>query len=245
MHTIRWLYMATALLITNTAFNTQAEPYGPENLIIATDLDDVLLTWDKGSMLSRGLKHLGSLFGYYKKCRKRKHLEGSFGHKYGEPLYIEALKEGNLKVARFIRTMATQKKLLKGTLAIYQDLSHAGYTFYTATNIGSIFFEELQIRFPHVFNDGFIKHGMTVDYSLPDVAEKPDARYYHRLSEKINPDGDKHILFIDDRLENVEAARQCGLLAIQYKNSKQLIRDLHAYNICLCSGACKDTLIIL
>ena len=45
-------------------------------------------------------------------------------------------------------------------------------------------------------------------------------------------DQNTSILFIDDRKENVDAARACGLQAIQFKNHKQLVRDLHKYNIC-------------
>jgi FMN phosphatase YigB (HAD superfamily) len=75
---------------------------------------------------------------------------------------------------------------------------------------------------------------MTVDYSVKDPIEKPDLRYFEMLKTKINPADEKYILFIDDKKENVEAARKAGLLAIQFDNAKQLAEDLkNLYGIIL------------
>lgn len=62
-------------------------------------------------------------------------------------------------------------------------------------------------------------------------ARKPERVIYERLAQKINT-LPEHILFIDDRLENVEGARRAGWFAEQCRSSpKDLIEILIQYGL--------------
>ena len=45
-------------------------------------------------------------------------------------------------------------------------------------------------------------------------------------NKKFNPNGTKTFIFVDDKLENVKAARDSGWIGIQFKNVKQLRANL-------------------
>ncbi len=122
---------------------------------------------------------------------------------------------------------------MKETVTLYRKINNAGYKIYTATNMGTIFFAEIQKQYPDIFNESFIRTGGVVDFKQADIIKKPDIRYFEALKANINPEGDKQILFIDDRVENVIAARNAGLQAIHFKNARQLEKDMRRLGVCL------------
>jgi FMN phosphatase YigB (HAD superfamily) len=209
--------------------------YTPQNLIIATDLDDVVLRRRNGRITVIVLKNMFKLKAMYTMfCENKKIAGNSTGERYGEGFYLYLLQRGEYKLAKIVKKVNTCKRLDKKTAQIMQRITEKNYTLFTATNIGSIFFKKLQKKFPDIFNDSCIKHGMTVDFTKAGIVKKPDPAYFEELKAKLNPSGDKYILFIDDKLENVKAARNAGLLAIHYINHKQLLKALHSYDICVC-----------
>ena len=56
-------------------------------------------------------------------------------------------------------------------------------------------------------------------------ARKPDAEIYRRALDVTQREPGECV-FIDDRLENVESARQLGMHGLQYKDGEQLRREL-------------------
>lgn len=228
----------SSIILSFLCFSITAQEipkYNSENLIIATDLDDVLLKRRKGEIFKTIFTKFPKCRKLYKIYKKRRKNPGSKGEKFGEGFYLFLIEEGYQSYAAIIKDICIAKKFKKSTLNIMRTLANQGFDIYTATNIGSIFFAELQTRYPETFNNAFIQHGMTVDFAQDEVIQKPDHRYFEQLKQTINPTNDKDILFIDDKLVNVEAARECGLLAIHYKNAKQLKRELHNYGICVCN----------
>ncbi len=231
---IRLCSILSFALLALPVNSVEKPKYTSDNLIIATDLDDVLLKRKNGVIFK-------TIFTKFPQCKKlyklykERNKTGSTGEKFGEGFYLYLKNEGLDKLANIIKDFCLAKKIKKRTLKIMRNMANQGYEFYTATNIGSIFFAELQKKFPETFNNVFIKHGMTVDFSQDEVIQKPDHRYFEQLKAKLNPDNDRDILFIDDKLENVTAARECGLLAIHFKSAKKLTRDLHNYGICTCN----------
>lgn len=227
-------YIISMLLIAAYATATiiQKPICTPKNTVIATDIDGVLCENNIGKQIKQILKHFGGIVKYRKINKKRNKQASSRGHKCGEAIYIDCIAQGDHKTARAIRTITTkQKRLKKDTVQLYQKLHARGFNIYCATNIGSIFFQDLQQKFSAIFNNHFIKHGITVDYANSDIILKPDPRYFEKLKIKLNPNGDKHIIFIDDTLQNITAARKAGLIAIHFQNITQLQRELTAYNI--------------
>lgn len=70
-----------------------------------------------------------------------------------------------------------------------------------------------------------IIEGTTVDYLLISSelgAAKPDKKIYHILAERLKCNFD-HILFIDDFLENIQAAQELGINTIHYQPGLDLI----------------------
>lgn len=59
---------------------------------------------------------------------------------------------------------------------------------------------------------------------------KPDERIYHHAVAGIG-NAAEATLFIDDRIENVEAARRVGLHAIQYSRHDTFLRELQHANV--------------
>ena len=59
---------------------------------------------------------------------------------------------------------------------------------------------------------------------------KPDERIYHHAIKGIDQAPDA-TLFLDDRIENVEAARSVGLNAIHYTTDEALLRSLQKFNL--------------
>jgi putative hydrolase of the HAD superfamily len=54
---------------------------------------------------------------------------------------------------------------------------------------------------------------------------KPDPKIYHLLLEKLGT-APEETLFLDDKLENIEAARRLGIQALQFSTVDQLRQDL-------------------
>ena len=227
-------------IVATLLFTFQTIPapiYTPQNLIIATDLDDVVLQKKWIGIAGTVIKNIFSLNATrkaYKQFKKENPEAGKITD-CAEPFYIYLLKKNQYTLATKVKTASTCKELIKGTVNIIKDLANQGFAVYSATNIGSLFYAEIASKYPDVFNKNCIRLGMTVDYTVKDVVKKPDPRYFKALKTKLNPTNDKQILFIDDKLENVEAARKAGLLAIHFKGHKQLRSALHEYGICVCS----------
>lgn len=229
--------LSVLLLTITVALNTgcsksSAIQLTPANTLIATDIDDVIL--ERNQVQRPPNVHLYLWHSNWKSIFKG---WSNFKRMNNERKYVEWMAKGLTKPAEFLRACVKQKDIIPETLELYKKLHEKGFKFYTATNIGTIFFEDQKERFPELFNDNFIKHCMTVDYSVKNPIEKPDPRYFEMLKEKINPSDGQYILFIDDKKENVEAARKAGLLAIQFdkkQGAKKLAQDLkNLYGITL------------
>ena len=70
--------------------------------------------------------------------------------------------------------------------------------------------------------------GKTVDYILISAelgVAKPDPRIYFTLAQTLNCDFDK-ILFVDDFIENIEAANSLGIQTIHYKSGMDLVNEI-------------------
>jgi glucose-1-phosphatase len=73
-----------------------------------------------------------------------------------------------------------------------------------------------------------IVEGETVDHILISAelgVAKPDPRIYHILASTINCQFDK-ILFVDDFIENIEAAEELGIQTIHYQPGMDLINHI-------------------
>ena len=60
--------------------------------------------------------------------------------------------------------------------------------------------------------------------------EKPDPKIYEVLIKELNMPANE-IVFIDDKLENVQAAKQAGLDAILFESQPQLRAELETRGV--------------
>lgn len=107
---------------------------------------------------------------------------------------------------------------------ILMDLKRRGYPVYGLTNFNHEKWQVALQEFPFLrLFDGRIVSGEV-------KLAKPDPAIYKTLLDtyKLNP---RECLFIDDREENVQGARNVGIEAVQFVSPRQLERDLIAYGV--------------
>lgn len=107
---------------------------------------------------------------------------------------------------------------------ILMDLKRRGYPLYALSNWNDVKFQVALKEFPFLrLFDGRIVSG---DVKLA----KPDPAIYQLLLNtfSLNP---RETIFIDDRPENVAAARALGIESIPFISPAQLERDLAAYGL--------------
>lgn len=95
-------------------------------------------------------------------------------------------------------------------------LREQGKKLYVLSNYGVDTFRWTQEQFPEVFAD---MDGMIV--SAHEKMVKPDPRIYELLLSRFDLKAEECV-FIDDRLENVEAARKLGIKGIHYTGPEVL-----------------------
>ena len=66
-----------------------------------------------------------------------------------------------------------------------------------------------------------------VVYSFEEGMEKPDHRIYLRTCERLGVKPER-VVFLDDREDNVTAAGELGMLAVQFTDTRQAIADVEA-----------------
>ena len=99
------------------------------------------------------------------------------------------------------RSILTQEEIV-ATKALVADLKAAGYKLYVLSNMSLEFIEFLRKTEVYKYFDGEV-------VSCEEHVVKPDAEIYRRLVERYGLDVSE-TLVIDDRKENVEAARNEG-----------------------------------
>ncbi|MDR3049397.1 MAG: HAD family phosphatase [Elusimicrobiota bacterium] len=89
------------------------------------------------------------------------------------------------------------------------------------TNICDLHFTYLTERYPQVF---LLFEKVFASYQMHK--RKPDPAIYQEVIDALAVDPSK-IFFTDDKPENIEAAKKCGINAHQFTNPKNLIKQLN------------------
>ncbi|MBO5198585.1 MAG: HAD family phosphatase [Lachnospiraceae bacterium] len=100
-----------------------------------------------------------------------------------------------------------------------KDLRAAGYKVYLLSNYGEVLFGRCRDKF------GFLKEvdGGIISYTVKRI--KPDKEIYRILLERysIKPE---EAVFLDDREENIAAAKELGMQGIVFQNKAQADAEL-------------------
>lgn len=105
------------------------------------------------------------------------------------------------------------------TLAWHRQLKERGLKTAILSNMGDSVLENIERSFAWI--DDFD----VLIWSYQHRMAKPQAEIYHLLLEKLGT-APEETLFLDDKLENIEAARHLGIRALQFSTVNQLREDL-------------------
>ena len=97
-------------------------------------------------------------------------------------------------------------------IELHAELRAAGIATYVFSNTNELAVAHIRKTFPFFSNfDGYI-------YSFEEGAMKPSAGIYEAVERKTGQSGAR-ILYIDDRLENIDTGRQRGWSVIHHQNT--------------------------
>ncbi|HYE30761.1 MAG TPA: HAD family phosphatase [Methylomirabilota bacterium] len=103
-------------------------------------------------------------------------------------------------------------------IQLNEDLRRAGFKTYIFSNTSSLAAEHIRERYPFFINfDAFV-------LSYECGCMKPDARIYERVEQVTGCKG-AEILYIDDRLENIEAGAARGWQTIHQTNAARSVAN--------------------
>jgi FMN phosphatase YigB (HAD superfamily) len=146
-----------------------------------------------------------------------------------EELIKAAQATNNDALVELTMTVCASYHPIKKTVALIQELSNLGYTHHLGSNIGKTVFDDCTQKFPAIFS---LFQGVTIPFELSatKMIKKPHPDFFNAHITKYNLQPEQ-IIFIDDKLANVQIARSLGIHAIHFKNPRQLRRELIKHNI--------------
>lgn len=206
-----------------------------KRVVVVFDVDDVITHTAKKWNIA---KHVINPFKW-KILKQTNYLKNKLGESASADNIInEAQKRGWNGVVRFMNEMTKNKLPIAGTVSIIKQLHKQNIELFIGTNIGKKTFEKtrankinkkLNAVFEQYFN---LEYPQCVDYGAQKVIKKPHVKFFEQIIENNNFDlNTTHVIFIDDKKANVKAARKTGMIGIQFKNPKQLERDLKKLGI--------------
>lgn len=224
----------TALTVGSLSAATgvqKPENINPANVEFAWDLHHVVVKRDDAAMFFKSMPSWGKMLKIKLSKKKkyrivRKKLKVLKDTAATGQAYMELFqKHGFNKLADTFRDLASLQKPTKGIKKLIQELHAMGYVQRPCSNIGSLFFKDLAAKLHDFFC--YFAPGTTATY-VPGRKSiiKPNPEFYETHNKKFNPNGTKTFIFVDDKLENVKAARDSGWIGIQFKNVKQLRANL-------------------
>lgn len=214
-HKYRWANRLNTLVHNNVLT--------PDNTIILFDIHGVILQPDYPKMIRTTLQaqHKGALLWYL--LHPRVLWQGVlilFHHPVVEHCIIKVVncnphlkKYLNLGIA-----ISNAQKPVVGMLDIIRQLHNAGYTLHILSNIGERTFAGLQEQFANIFMYFSV---IEVAKSANNYQGKPDPRVFAQYLAQHNQHN-KHVLFIDDKLQNLIVAENMGMIPLYFRSARTL-----------------------
>jgi 2-haloacid dehalogenase len=189
--------------------------------IIVFDLGNVLISWDLDKLYAPLIPDENERAAFYKILYPID-AENDRGRSWAEilPSAIKLFPDKEpLFIALRDHWIKTLGYPIDGTVKILESLKTQGYRLYVGSNWGEETFALARPRMP--FLDLF--DGLQVSYAIKLL--KPDIAFYEHLEKSFGFDL-KESVFIDDRADNIEAAKKAGMDGILFLNPSQLSKDL-------------------
>lgn len=123
--------------------------------------------------------------------------------------------------------IANQQKPIQKVVDMLKNLKNKGYTLHLFSNIGSIAFEDIQKKFPVIFQlfDSFILPSRSNNY-----LRKPNPTAFATYLRENNKEN-KQVILVDDKKKNVIQAKNHGMKSILFQSPEHLQQQLLAMNI--------------
>lgn len=199
--------------------------------VIVFDFGGVLFQWHPPTMLMRELPHLAPDVG------RAAHWAGEIFQGYGGDWF--AFDQGRVQqadlvariarrtglaeaeVQRVVDAVPTELKPIDATVALMRRLKAAGHRVTFLSNMPAPYSNHLEREhaFVREFDDGI--------FSARVQEAKPDAAIFHLAAARFARKPDD-LVFLDDHLPNVEAARALGWNALHFADAAQAEADMRA-----------------
>lgn len=157
-------------------------------------------------------------FVYEKDFATGKISESQFWKKFALNRNLPALTDTNLWKKALIDAYVE----LPFTLGLIRNLKNKGWRIGILSNIEEPTLRYFEERYSEIFKPQI--------YSCKQGFMKPEVEIYRRAIEAsgVHPE---NILFIDDKAENIDVAREVGMTGIVFENARQLVQKLKVMNI--------------
>lgn len=146
-----------------------------------------------------------------------------------EELIKAAQEANNHALVELTMQACSSYSPIKKTVLLMQELSNLGYTHHLGSNIGKTVFDDCSEKFSAIFN---LFEGVTIPFETENakIIKKPHPQFFHTHTANYNVQPDQ-MIFIDDKLANIQAAQSVGMHAIHFKNAKDLRNQLIKHGI--------------
>ena len=147
-----------------------------------------------------------------------------------EELVKAALEANNNALVELTLKACSSYAPIKKTVDIMQELSDLGYVHHLGSNIGQTVFEDCNEKFSSIFE---MFKETTIPFEIEGssrIIKKPHPDFFitHIKKHNLQP---HQLIFIDDKLANVQAAKAVGMHGIHFKNPYDLRKQLNGLGI--------------
>ncbi len=136
-----------------------------------------------------------------------------------EDAFVGNAPEYEVQIREVYRNIGGVIELMPHTMPWVKALKERGYRLYVLSNYGEYLFQESKHKLDFMpYMDGAV-----ISYQVQMI--KPDREIYEHILDKYGL-APEECVFIDDRLENVEAAKAIGMSGIQFVDFEQANGEL-------------------
>jgi len=227
------LFMAIAYSLTKKSFQKKAiqeksmhiqhKPITPENTIITFDLHDVIVNYDYSEILHTFLQNKNKLkliiamlnpFVWWDIAKLT--WQDSVAEQY-----IVGLGEKYTSLKPFIplgTQIANCQRPNPRMVKLLEELKQRGYTLHLFSNIGAQIFEDFKKKFPELIE---LFDMISIPSKQNGYSKKPHDSAFTNYLKKLKNDG-RQIIFVDDKVRNLEKAHSHDITGILFTNTYKL-----------------------
>lgn len=128
-------------------------------------------------------------------------------------------KEYKEEITKAYQTVGDTIELFPYSVAWIKELKQRGYRVYILSNYAEVTYEQTKEKMEFLpYVDGAV-------FSFQCKWIKPEREIYEELCRKYSIEP-RESVFLDDRLDNIEQARNLGFFGIQFESYEQAVKEL-------------------